>query len=148
MFYKLKTKGATEGRAFCVFLNYNFKSAIASSTVFVEGSFETVAILGAAPSGSLIFKFTLELFFIPTTLKRVLIAFAVLPDLPITFPMSALSTTRVSNTPISSTVLVIFTFSGTSTKALTTSSKNFVSFSCIVFNCNSDFAICSNSTGK
>ena len=76
---------------------------------------------------SLIFKLTRALFFIPTTRRRVLIALAVLPLLPIILPISAGETARVSNTPISSTVRSIFTSFGFSTRAFTNISRNSLS---------------------
>src|SRR3989338_4098893 len=85
------------------------------------------------PSGSLIFRFTRALFFIPMILSRVRMALAVLPIRPMIFPISAGFTVRLMSTPISSTVRSIFTSFGLSTKALTTYSKNSLSASCINF---------------
>src|SRR3989338_7429284 len=105
--------------------NYIFKSSIAWSTVL------TGLVL---PSGSSILRLTRALFFIPTTLKRVLIALAVFPLRPITLPISAGSVLRVIRTPISSTFRSTLTAEGLSTIALTTYSRNSLSAILLVLN--------------
>src|SRR3989344_20418 len=120
--------------------NYKLpKSPIASSMLFIAGVAGTSCVPsqpwaaappeGPAPSmrppaGSLIFRLTRALCFIPTTRKSVRIALAVLPERPITLPMSSALRSSVKSTPISSTTRVILTSSGCSTSPLMTNSKN------------------------
>src|SRR3989338_8768071 len=130
---------------------YAFKSAMTSSTsLFSDACGRTFGLLVSVlprlslgrsperlpPSGSLIFKFTRALFFIPTTRRSVLIAFAVLPIRPMIFPISSGAISSVSNTPISSTTRETFTAPGLSTRDFTRYSRNSLSLyvSAISFN--------------
>src|SRR3990167_11271332 len=89
--YELKALGNKVMIRKCIYSK--FKYSIASSRVLEGVGDEEGALLCHVcvplPTGSLILRFMRALFFIPTTLKRILMALAVLPARPITLPMSS-----------------------------------------------------------